>query len=119
MGFFHQVLSRLVLEDPQDLPDTWEDHAAVFFAWFQSIGFNTYEGHSFPEAASMNFSFDSDITIQRSVAALDYSVPKDWVPKQKAVRFLPQQEKKTWYSACVPVCIIEYCFHVFLFWAVC
>jgi len=42
------MLADVVLEQGT-LPTEWKDQAAVFFSWFESVGFNRYNGQMLPE----------------------------------------------------------------------
>mmetsp|Transcript_34553 Transcript_34553/g.109705 ORF Transcript_34553/g.109705 Transcript_34553/m.109705 type:complete len:610 (-) Transcript_34553:101-1930(-) len=86
------MLADVVLEGAS-LPQTWEDQAAVFFSWFESVGFNRYNDRLLPDfieepsAGSVNISRTMKQT-------LPTDVPADRVPPQSAMDVLPKQPRK-------------------------
>mmetsp|Transcript_32013 Transcript_32013/g.91857 ORF Transcript_32013/g.91857 Transcript_32013/m.91857 type:complete len:604 (+) Transcript_32013:85-1896(+) len=86
------MLAEVVLEGPS-LPTDWKDQAAVFYSWFESVGFNRYNGQLLPEfiedppAGLVNVSR----TMQQT---LPTDVPAHRVPPKSAMNILPKQQKK-------------------------
>merc|ERR1719210_2134348 len=87
------MLANVVLEG-KTLPTAWEDQAAVFYSWFESVGFNRYNGQMFPEfieepgQATM-------VNISRTMKqTLPTDVPSHRVPPKPAAAILPKQQRK-------------------------
>jgi hypothetical protein len=86
------MLNDIVMEG-KDLPTDWQDQAAVFYSWFESVGFNRYNGKMLPEY--IEEPSPEPVTISRTMAhELPTDVPADRVPPKQAVEVLPRQERK-------------------------
>merc|ERR1719401_1052775 len=85
------MLADVVLEG-SSLPTDWKDQAAVFYSWFESVGFNRYNGQYLPDfiedpaAGAVNISRTQKQT-------LPIEVSTDRVPPKSARDILQKQEK--------------------------
>jgi hypothetical protein len=83
----------LMLEGPS-LPKEWADQAAIFYSWFESVGFNRYNGEFLPDFIEEAIS--GPVTVSRETKhELPMDVPADRVPPQMAKDILPKMDKKT------------------------
>jgi len=86
------MLAEVVLEK-DTLPEEWKDQAAVFYSWFESVGFNRYNGQMLPV-------FIEDppvepVTVSRNIEqVLPTDVPAHRVPPRRAQDILPRQQNK-------------------------
>jgi len=86
------MLADVVLEQTS-LPTDWKDQAAVFYSWFESVGFNRYDGQYLPD-------FIEDpvagvVNVSRTMKqTLPTDVPDHRVPPMSAMDILPRQKKK-------------------------
>jgi hypothetical protein len=87
------MLAEVVLEGPT-LPKSWEDQAAVFYSWFESVGFNRYDGKTLPEFIEEPAAA-GPVNISRTMKQeLPTDVPAHRVPPRSAEEVLPKQERK-------------------------
>jgi hypothetical protein len=86
------MLANVVMEK-ESLPTEWADQAAIFYSWFESVGFNRYNGERLPQ-----FIEDPNgepVTITRTMKQeLPVDVPPHRVPPQSAMDVLPKQKAK-------------------------
>jgi hypothetical protein len=83
----------LMLEE-ESLPKEWADQAAIFYSWFESVGFNRYNTQFLPEF--INSPSDGPVTVSRETKLeLDTNVPDHRVPPMSASEILPTMAKKT------------------------
>jgi len=76
------------------LPKTWEDQAAIFYTWFESVGFNRYNGQYLPEFIDDPTS--EPVTIGRETKQeLPTGVLPHRVPPSSAKEILPKMAAKT------------------------
>eukprot|EP00406_Dinophysis_acuminata_P024440 CAMPEP_0179337296 /NCGR_PEP_ID=MMETSP0797-20121207/67540_1 /TAXON_ID=47934 /ORGANISM="Dinophysis acuminata, Strain DAEP01" /LENGTH=435 /DNA_ID=CAMNT_0021050919 /DNA_START=19 /DNA_END=1327 /DNA_ORIENTATION=+ len=86
------MLANVVLEG-KSLPETWADQAAVFYSWFESVGFNRYNGEMLPEF--IEEPSHGVVNISRTMKQeLPTDVPAHRVPPRSAMEVLPQQQRK-------------------------
>lgn len=88
------MLAEVVLEK-EALPKTWEDQAAIFYSWFESAGFNRYNGQYLPDFIEHPPQSQEMVNISRTQRLeLPVSVPEHRVPPKSAIEILTQQDKK-------------------------
>jgi len=76
------------------LPKEWADQAAIFYTWFESVGFNRYNGQFLPKFIEQPSS--ETVTISRETKhELPTEVPFIRVPPQSAKEILPKMAAKT------------------------
>jgi len=86
------MLADVVLEGPS-LPQDWHDQAAVFFSWFESVGFNRYDGQYLPDF--IEDASSGVVNISRTMQqTLPTDVPEHRVPPKPADAILPKQARK-------------------------
>ncbi|CAL1138187.1 unnamed protein product [Cladocopium goreaui] len=85
------MLADVVIRD--GLPKDWKDQAAVFYSWFESVGFNRYNGEYLPQ-----FIEDPQpgvVNVSRTMKwTLPTDVPAHRVPPKSAMEILPKQPRK-------------------------
>merc|ERR1719361_3120440 len=78
----------------RDLPTSWEDQAALFYAFFESVGFNRYDGQYFPDFIESPSS--QIVNVSRTMKSeLPNTVPPHRYPAKTAADILPKQESKS------------------------
>uniref|UniRef100_A0A7S2JUN4 Uncharacterized protein n=1 Tax=Zooxanthella nutricula TaxID=1333877 RepID=A0A7S2JUN4_9DINO len=86
------MLADVVLEG-SSLPTDWKDQAAVFFSWFESVGFNRYNGQYLPDFIEEPTA--DAVNVSRSMEqTLPTEVPPHRVPPRSAEEVLPRQQRK-------------------------
>eukprot|EP00445_Apocalathium_hangoei_P058335 CAMPEP_0204091538 /NCGR_PEP_ID=MMETSP0360-20130528/189453_1 /ASSEMBLY_ACC=CAM_ASM_000342 /TAXON_ID=268821 /ORGANISM="Scrippsiella Hangoei, Strain SHTV-5" /LENGTH=675 /DNA_ID=CAMNT_0051040803 /DNA_START=68 /DNA_END=2096 /DNA_ORIENTATION=- len=86
------MLSEVVLEGP-GLPTEWKDQAAVFYSWFESVGFNRYNDQYLPDF--IEEPTHGPVNISRTMKIeLPTDVPAHRIPPKTAEQVLPRQQKK-------------------------
>lgn len=86
------MLADVVLETPA-LPKEWADQAAIFYSWFESVGFNRYDGQTLPEFIDTPSS--DPVNVSRTMRqTLPTDVPAHRVPPRTAMDVLPHQTRK-------------------------
>jgi hypothetical protein len=76
------------------LPDEWEDQAALFYTWFESVGFNRYNGQYLPNFIEKPSPFM--VNVSRTMKhELPTTVHRHRVPPKKAFEILPTQHQKS------------------------
>uniref|UniRef100_A0A7S0A1I9 Uncharacterized protein n=1 Tax=Pyrodinium bahamense TaxID=73915 RepID=A0A7S0A1I9_9DINO len=86
------MLAGVVLEQ-EALPADWKDQAAVFFSWFESVGFNRYNGQYLPDFIEEPMA--GLVNVSRTMKqTLPTEVPADRVPPKSAMEILPKQPRK-------------------------
>jgi len=86
------MLSEVVLEGP-GLPTEWKDQAAVFYSWFESVGFNRYNGQYLPDF--IEEPTHGPVNVSRTMKIeLPTDVPAHRIPPKTAEQVLPRQQKK-------------------------
>lgn len=76
------------------LPEDWDNQAALFYTWFESVGFNRYDGQYFPDFIEKPSAFV--VNVSRTMKhQLSNKVPLHRVPPKSAMEILPNQPKKT------------------------
>mmetsp|Transcript_5464 Transcript_5464/g.7198 ORF Transcript_5464/g.7198 Transcript_5464/m.7198 type:complete len:140 (-) Transcript_5464:13-432(-) len=48
-NYVRYVMLADVVIDAESLPREWEEQASAFYSWFESVGFNRYNGKLLPE----------------------------------------------------------------------
>mmetsp|Transcript_68671 Transcript_68671/g.173007 ORF Transcript_68671/g.173007 Transcript_68671/m.173007 type:complete len:609 (-) Transcript_68671:6-1832(-) len=87
------MLADVVLGAP-GLPEDWKDQAAVFYSWFESVGFNRYNGQALP-AFIEDPAASGPVNVSRTMRLeLPTDVPPHRVPPRSAAEILPRQERK-------------------------
>jgi hypothetical protein len=76
------------------MPEHWEDQAAVFYSWFESIGFNRYDGQLFPQFIEQPSSGLVNVT-RTTKHELPTGVLPHRVPPMTGEEVLPHQKAKT------------------------
>lgn len=80
--------------DKSTLPKDWADQAAIFYSWFESVGFNRYNGQFLPDFIEEPSS--GPVTVSRETKhELPTDVPPHRVPPRSALEVLPKMAKKT------------------------
>jgi len=86
------MLSEVVLEK-DGLPTDWKDQAAIFYSWFESVGFNRYNNQLLPDF--IEEPTGSPVTVSRTMeVTLPTDVPAHRVPPKSAEEVLPAQKRK-------------------------
>jgi len=86
------MLADVVISGPQ-LPEEWKDQAAIFFSWFESVGFNRYNGQYLPDF--IEEPSDKPVIVSRTMEqTLPIDVPPHRVPPMSAAEILPRQARK-------------------------
>jgi hypothetical protein len=82
----------IMLEGPS-LPQKWEDQATLFFSWFESVGFNRYDGQMFPKFIEES-SKEPVVVSRETKHELPTDVPEHRIPPMDTMDILPRQAKK-------------------------
>merc|ERR1711971_233469 len=86
------MLANVVLEK-EALPTEWKDQAAIFYSWFESVGFNRYNNRLSPEF--IEEPTGSPVTVSRTMeVSLPTDVPAHREPPKSAEEILPAQKRK-------------------------
>jgi hypothetical protein len=86
------MLAGVVLEGDA-LPADWKDQAAIFYSWFESVGFNRYDGEYLPKFIDEPSS--GKVRVSRIMEiTLPTDVPHHRVPPMSAMDILPKQARK-------------------------
>lgn len=86
------MLADVVLET-EAMPRDWKDQAALFFSWFESVGFNRYNGEYLP--AFIEDPADGVVNVSRTMRqTLPTEVSPLRVPPKSAEEILPRQQRK-------------------------
>mmetsp|Transcript_105656 Transcript_105656/g.303663 ORF Transcript_105656/g.303663 Transcript_105656/m.303663 type:complete len:607 (+) Transcript_105656:57-1877(+) len=86
------MLAEVVLEG-SGLPQDWKDQAAVFYSWFESVGFNRYNGQYLPDF--IEEPTHGPVNVSRTMKIeLPTDVPAHRIPPKTAEQVLPRQQKK-------------------------
>jgi len=86
------MLADVVLEKAS-LPEDWSDQAAVFYSWFESVGFNRYDGKTLPDFIEAPPA--TPVLVSRTMnLTLPTDVPPHRVPPQSAMDVLPKMQRK-------------------------
>jgi len=86
------MLAEVVLDGP-GMPTEWKDQAALFFSWFESVGFNRYNGQYLPDF--IEEPIDSVVNVSRTMKqTLPTDVPEHRIPPLSAQEVLPRQQRK-------------------------
>jgi len=92
-NYVRYVMLADVVLDAAVLPEDWSDQAAIFYSWFESVGFNRYNNQLLPHFIDQPT--DQPVTISRTMEdALPTDVPAHRVPPKSAAEILPQQRAK-------------------------
>jgi len=85
------MLADVVIRD--GLPTDWKDQAAIFYSWFESVGFNRYNGEYLPQF--IESPPPGAVNVSRTMKwTLPTDVPAHRVPPQSAMEILPKQPRK-------------------------
>jgi len=86
------MLADVVLEH-EHLPTDWKDQAATFYSWFESVGFNRYNGQYLPDFIEDPAA--GTVNVSRTMKqTLPTDVPPHRVPPRSAMDVLPRQQRK-------------------------
>jgi len=86
------MLAEVVLEGDA-LPVDWKDQAAIFYSWFESVGFNRYDGQYLPDF--IDEPPTGPVTVSRTQRQqLPTDVPEHRVPPRAGADILPRQSRK-------------------------
>jgi len=86
------MLADVVIRD-DGLPTKWKDQAAVFYSWFESVGFNRYNGEYLPQF--IEDPAPGTVNISRTMKwTLPTDVPEHRIPPKSAMEILPKQSRK-------------------------
>ncbi|CAE8730209.1 unnamed protein product, partial [Polarella glacialis] len=92
-NYVRYVMLADVVIKADDLPTDWDDQAAVFFCWFESVGFNRYNGQLLPDFIEQPSG--GAVNISRTMKQeLPTDVPAHRVPPQDAMEVLPKMPRK-------------------------
>jgi len=92
-NYVRYVMLADVVIKKADLPASWKDQAAVFYSWWESVGFNRYNGEYLPDfieepAAGV-------VNISRTMKwTLPTDVPAHRIPPMSAMDILPKMPRK-------------------------
>jgi len=93
-NYVRYVFLPFIMLEGTSLPKDWSDQAAIFYTWFESVGFNRYDGRMLPEFIDEPTS--KPVTISRETKLeLPTDVPAHRVPPRTAVDVLPNEPPKT------------------------
>jgi len=77
----------------EEMPTDWKDQASIFFSWFESLGFNRYNGQMLPQFIEQPVG--EIVNVSRSLdLELPTQVPSHRVPPKNALAILPKQQRK-------------------------
>lgn len=92
-NYVRYVMLNEVVMEGDALPTDWKDQAAVFYSWFESVGFNRYNGKYLPDY--IEDPSPEPVTVSRTmVQTLPTDVLPHRVPPQSAQDVLPKQDRK-------------------------
>jgi hypothetical protein len=92
-NYVRYVMLADVVISETSLPTDWKDQAAVFWSWFESVGFNRYNGQYLPDFIEEPSS--SPVNVSRTMKqTLPTFVPDHRIPPSSAMDILPKQAKK-------------------------
>jgi hypothetical protein len=93
-NYVRYVFLPFITLEGDTLPREWADQAAIFYSWFESLGFNRYNGQMLPEF--IDEPNGNPVTISRETKLeLPTNVLPHRVPPQNALEVLPSQLAKT------------------------
>jgi len=85
-------LADVVIDGPA-VPQDWKDQAAIFYSWFESVGFNRYNGQLLPEFIEEPIT--GAVNVSRATGlSLPADVPEHRIPPRSAAEILPHQTGK-------------------------
>lgn len=92
-NYVRYVMLADVVIKKESLPTDWKDQAAVFYSWFESVGFNRYNGEYFPDF--IEDPQPGKVNVSRTMKwTLPTEVPEHRVPPMNAMEVLPKLQKK-------------------------
>lgn len=93
-NYVRYVFVPFLMLEGSGLPQDWKDQAAIFYSWFEGVGFNRYNGQMLPEFIEEPSA--EPVTVSRETKLeLPTDVPAHRVPPKSATEILPKQSKKT------------------------
>jgi len=93
-NYVRYVFLPYIMLEGSSLPNDWSDQAAIFYSWFESVGFNRYDGQMLP--AFIDEPTGKPVIISRTQKhELSNHVPPHRVPPMIGVEVLPKQPPKT------------------------
>jgi len=92
-NYVRYVMLAEVVMTKDALPTDWKDQAAVFYSWFESVGFNRYNGRYLPEF--IDEPTPGSVNVSRTMKlTLPTDVPEHRVPPKSATEILPKMPRK-------------------------
>jgi len=92
-NYVRYVMLADVVISKETLPTDWKDQAAVFYSWFESVGFNRYNGQYLPDFIEEPLA--GPVNISRTMKwTLPTNVPDHRIPPKSAMDILPKMKRK-------------------------
>mmetsp|Transcript_41177 Transcript_41177/g.74400 ORF Transcript_41177/g.74400 Transcript_41177/m.74400 type:complete len:601 (-) Transcript_41177:136-1938(-) len=92
-NYVRYVMLADVVIETESLPTEWEEQASAFYSWFESVGFNRYNGKLLPEFIEEPST--GAVRISRTQKqTLPTDVPPHRVPPKSASEVLPRVQRK-------------------------
>ncbi|CAE7265523.1 unnamed protein product [Symbiodinium natans] len=92
-NYVRYVMLADVVISKEDLPTDWEDQAAVFYSWFESVGFNRFNGQYLPDF--VEDPTEGRVNISRTMRqTLPTEVSAQRKPPKSALELLPKLSRK-------------------------
>mmetsp|Transcript_367 Transcript_367/g.819 ORF Transcript_367/g.819 Transcript_367/m.819 type:complete len:613 (-) Transcript_367:465-2303(-) len=92
-NYVRYVMLADVVIKGASLPSDWKDQAAIFWSWFESVGFNRYDGQYLPDFIEEPPT--TVVNVSRTMAIeLPTAVPEHRVPPMTADKILHHQARK-------------------------
>eukprot|EP00928_Gymnodinium_smaydae_P021976 TRINITY_DN18608_c0_g5_i2.p1 TRINITY_DN18608_c0_g5~~TRINITY_DN18608_c0_g5_i2.p1 ORF type:complete len:600 (+),score=108.57 TRINITY_DN18608_c0_g5_i2:77-1876(+) len=93
-NYVRYVMLAEVVLDKDKLPTSWADQAAIFYSWFESAGFNRYDGQYLPDFVEDPPESNASVRISRTQRlTLPTEVPEHRIPPKAAENILHVHEK--------------------------
>jgi len=92
-NYVRYVMLADVVIKKESLPTDWKDQAAIFYSWFESVGFNRYNGQYLPDF--IEEPAPGTVNVSRTMQwTLPTDVPEHRVPPKSAMNILPKLQRK-------------------------
>lgn len=92
-NYVRYVMLADVVIKTEDLPTNWKDQAAMFYSWWESVGFNRYNGQYLPDF--IEEPVPGAVNVSRTMKlTLPVDIPEDRVPPKSAMEILPKIQRK-------------------------
>jgi len=93
-NYVRYVMLADVIMEGESLPTEWKDQAALFYSWFESVGFNRYNGQYLPDFIEEP-PVAGRVEVSRTMRqTLPTDVPAERAPPKSAPELLPYQSRK-------------------------